>query len=193
MKKLFLVILALAGMTACSSQPSTPAPAAKPEPKTTEQLTARSALQKTFIAARGWAPDVKPFRVESQPSADSKGKDGLSAIWRASFASAAHHGVKPYVWSGSIAPDAPSRGINSGTEDTYSPSNSNTQVFDFAFLKVDSDKALETAQKHGGDKILAKNADISIFYLLDCQRNTPAGMPPLPQVPRRGGVLPLTR
>ena len=25
------------------------------------------------------------------------------------------------------------------------------------------------------------------------QRNTPAGMPPLPQVPRRGGMLPLTR
>jgi hypothetical protein len=167
MKKLVLVVLALAGMTACSSQSSAPTPAAKPEPKTTEQLTARSALQKCFIAARGWAPDVKPYRVESQASADSKGKDGLSAIWRSSFASNAQHGVKPYTWSGSIAPDAPSRGINPGTEDTYSPSNSTTQVFDFAFLKIDSDKALETAQKHGGDKVLAKTPDTTIFYDLD--------------------------
>jgi hypothetical protein len=167
MKKLVLVVLALAWMTACSSQSSAPAPAAKPEPKTTEQLTARSALQKCYIAARGWAPDVKPFRVESQASADSKGKDGLSAIWRSSFASSAQHGVKPYIWSGSFAPDAPSRGINSGTEDTYNPSNSSTQVFDFAYLKIDSDKAMETAQKHGGDKLLAKNPETTVFYDLD--------------------------
>ncbi|HEX4488078.1 MAG TPA: hypothetical protein VH088_17500 [Terriglobales bacterium] len=167
MKKLVLVVLALAWMTACSSQSTAPAPAAKPEPKTTEQLTARSALQKCYIAARGWAPDAKPFRVESQASSDSKGKDGLSAIWRSSFASAAHHGVKPYIWSGSIAPDAPSRGINSGTEDTYNPSNSSTQIFDFAYLKIDSDKALETAQKHGGDKLVAKSPETTIFYDLD--------------------------
>lgn len=167
MKKLILLVLALAWMTACSSQSPSPAPQAKPAPKTTEQLTARAGLQKAYITARGWAPDAKPFRVESQASADSKGKDGLSAIWRCSFASNAQHGVKPYTWSGSIAPDAPSRGIDPGTEDSYSPSNSSTQVFDFAFLKIDSDKALETAQKHGGDKILAKNPDTSIFYVLD--------------------------
>jgi hypothetical protein len=167
MKKLIPVVLALAWMTACSSQSSAPAPAAKPAPRTTEQLTARAGLQKAFIAARGWAPDAKPYRVESQASTDSKGKDGLSAIWRASFASSSHHGMKPYIWSGSIAPDAPSLGVSFGTEDSYNPSNSSTQVFDFAFLKIDSDKAWEAAQKHGGDKILAKNPDTSIFYVLD--------------------------
>lgn len=172
MKKLLLVSLALLGMTACSSQSSAPAPAEKPQPKVPELVTGRGGLQKSYIAARGWAPDAKPFRLESQTSADSKGKDGLSAIWRSSFASESHHGVKPYVWSGSTAPDAPSRGINPGLEDSYNPNNSSTQVFDFAFLKIDSDKALEVAQKHGGDKILAKNPDTSVFYVLDWNRSS---------------------
>lgn len=171
MKKLILALLALAWMTACSSQAPAPAPAEKPQPKAPELVTGRAGLQKSYIAARGWAPDAKPFRVESQISADSKGKDGLSAIWRSSFASDSHHGVKPYVWSGSTAADAPSRGINPGLEDSYNPGNSSTQVFDFAFLKVDSDKALEVAEKHGGDKIVSKNPDISIFYLLDWNRS----------------------
>ena len=72
--------------------------------------------------------------------------------------------MKSYTWSGEVGSD---RGINPGTEDTYSPTNTNTQIFDVAFLKVDSDKALEVAQKHGGDKILAKTADIPIIYVLD--------------------------
>jgi hypothetical protein len=171
MKKLILVWFALAWMTACTSPTSAPAPAEKPQPKAPELVTARAGLQKAYIAARGWAPDAKPFRVESQTSADSKGQAGLAAIWRCSFASQAQHGVKPYVWSGSNSPNAPSRGINPGLEDSYNPGNSSTQVFDFAFLKIDSDKALDMAQKHGGDKLLAKTPDISIFYVLDWNRS----------------------
>ncbi len=62
---------------------------------------------------------------------------------------------------------ASDRGINPGTEDTYSPTNTNTQIFDVAFLKVDSDKALDVAQKHGGDKLLAKTPDTPTLYVLD--------------------------
>jgi hypothetical protein len=76
------------------------------------------------------------------------------------------------VWCGTDAPDAPPRGINPGTEDTYSPTNSSTQVFDIGFLKVDSDKAFEVAQKHGGDKLLEKTPDTPVLYLLDWSRNT---------------------
>ena len=99
---------------------------------------------------------LNPIAIESVLTADSKGKDGKSAVWRAFFASALQHGVKPYVWSGEDSPDAPSRGINPGTEDNYSPTNSSTQVFDVVFLKTDSDKALEVAQKHGGEKFWPK-------------------------------------
>jgi hypothetical protein len=95
---------------------------------------------------------------------DSKGKEGKAGVWRASFGSPLQRGVKAYTWSGEATSD---RGINPGTEDTYSPTNTSTQIFDVAFLKVDSDKALEVAQKHGGDKLAAKDPDTPILYVLD--------------------------
>ncbi len=172
MKKLLMAMLVLAVMAGCSSEPSKPAQTGKPQAKAPELVTGRAAFQKAYIAARGWARDAQPYRLESLLTADSKGKDGKSALWRASFASATQHGVKPFVWSGEDAPDVPSRGISPGTEDNYSPTNSSTQVFDIAFLKVDSDKALEVAQKHGGDKLLEKDPDTPILYVLDWSRPT---------------------
>ena len=172
MKNLLLAVLALVMLVGCSSEPTKPAETQAPKPKGPELVTGRTAFQKLYVAAHGWARDAQPYRLESQLTADSRGKDGKSAVWRASFASAAQHGVKPYVWSGSDAPDAPSRGISPGSEDTYNPSNSSTQVFDIAFLKIDSDKALEVAQKHGGEKVIEKNPDTPLLYVLDWSRAT---------------------
>jgi hypothetical protein len=171
MKKLLLVTL-LAWLTGCSSQTSKSAPEAKPTPKPPEYVSGRSGFQKAYVAARQWARDAQPYRIESQPTAEAKGKDGKAAVWRSYFASPAQAGVKPFVWSGADATDAPVRGITSGTEDSYSPTNSSTQIFDSQFLKIDSDKAVEVAQKHGGEKVLEKNPEISIFYLCDWSKAT---------------------
>lgn len=157
--------------SACESNPPKPAET-KPEVKPVEMLTGRAAFQKVFIAARNYAADVKPFRIESIPTTDSNGRDGKSAVWRASFASAMQHGVKPFIWSGSNAPDAPSRGVSPGNEDTYNPSNASTQIFDVAFLKVDSDQAFSEAQKHGGDKLLEKDPSTPVIYVCDWNHNT---------------------
>lgn len=75
--------------------------------------------------------------------------------------------MKPWVWSGSTAPDAAARGVNPGTEDTYSPANASTQIFDSLFLKVDSDQAFATAQKHGGDKVLEATPENPVTYICD--------------------------
>jgi len=168
-----MVLIALFMLMGCSSQtPSKPAeeqqtPAKPAAPSKPEEVTGRSAFQKLFVSARGWAADAKPFLLASQVIKESTGKDGKSAVWRAGFASPSRRAIKPYIWSGVQAEDAPSPGINPGTEDSYSPSNTSTQVFDMGFLKVDSDKAFDVAQKHGGDKITKKNADQPITYLLD--------------------------
>ncbi|OLB87565.1 MAG: hypothetical protein AUI17_02515 [Acidobacteriales bacterium 13_2_20CM_2_55_5] len=167
MKKLLMAMLGLTILTGCTSEPAKPVQTEKPKPKTTEAVTGRTAFQKLYISARGWARDAQPYRLESQITADWKGKDGKSAVWRAYFASPSQRGVKPFIWSGSQAPDAPSPGITPGNEDTYNPTNSSTRVFDSAFIKLDSDKTLEVAQKHGGDKILQKNPDNPIVYVLN--------------------------
>jgi hypothetical protein len=166
---LLVVILAL--LAGCDSDSSKP-PEAKPEPKPTELLTGRAAFYKVFVAARSYADDIKPFRVESTPSADGNGQDGKAAIWTTSFASASRHSAKPYIWSGTNAPNAPPRGVSHGTEDSYNPSNASTQVFDQAFLKVDTDQAFAEAQKHGGDKVLEKDPTTSMLYICDWNHNT---------------------
>jgi hypothetical protein len=166
------VLTLLALLTACSSQPSQPAETAQPEPKGPDLLTGRSAFQKTFIAARGWQRDAQAFRIESVATTDTNGHDGKWAVWRAAFASPSQRAVKSFVWSGSAAPDAPARGINPSIEDGYNPSNASTQVFDAAFLKIDSDQAEAVAQKHGGDKILQKSPDTPVIYVCDWNHNT---------------------
>jgi hypothetical protein len=164
MRKLFVAMLALAFLAGCASEPSKPAPTEKPQPKAPEAITGESALYKCYVPARGWAQDAQPFRVESEITGDFKGHDGKAGSWRVGFASPAQHSVKPYTWSKSE--------VSPGVEDTYSPANSSTQVFNIQFLKVDSDKALEAAQKHGGDKLLEKEPDTPILYALDWNRQT---------------------
>lgn len=166
-----VLVLAVGLLTACQSNEPKPTET-KPEVKSTELLTGRAAFYKVFIAARNYAADVKPFRIESILTSDANGHDGKSAVWRSSFASNLQHGVKPFIWSGSNAPDAPARGITPGNEDTYNPNNSSTQVFDVAFLKIDSDQAFTEAQKHGGDRILEKDPAMPVLYICDWNHNT---------------------
>lgn len=167
-----LILALLALLVGCSSESGKPAESAKPEVKGPDLITARSAFQKVYVAARGWAQDAKPYRLEAIVTTDTNGHDGKWAEWRGSFASDMHRSAKSYVWSGSAASGAPERGVNPGTEDSYSPTNASTKVFDMAFLKIDSDQALATAQKHGGEKILESAPDTPVFYVCDWNHNT---------------------
>ena len=142
-------------------------PAAKPQPQPTEQATGREAFQRLFVAARGWTGDARPFRVQSSTTSDSDGHGGKSAIWSAAFASQARRVMESFSWSGSSAEGAPDRGISHGTEDTWTSSNSTTQPFDISFLKSDSDKAFDTARKHGGAKLLKSKPKMPVNYRLD--------------------------
>ncbi len=167
---LAMVLLAL--LSGCSSESNKPAEPETPEKKGPDLITARSAFQRMYIAARGWNADAMPYRLEAVATSDGNGHDGKWAVWRASFASPAQRSEKSYTWSGSAADGAPSRGINPGTEDSYSASNASTKVFDMAFLKIDSDQAFETAQKHGGDKVLEKAPNTPVIYVCDWNHNT---------------------
>ena len=166
------ILIVLSLLAACSSDSNKPAEPAKPEVKGPELLTARSAFQKLYVAARGWNQDARPYRIDSVATSDGNGHDGKWALWRGGFASPAARSAKTYTWSGSAADGAPARGINPGIEDSYSPTNASMQTWDIQFLKVDSDQAMATALKHGGDKILEKAPDTPVIYVCDWNHNT---------------------
>jgi hypothetical protein len=154
MNKFAMIVLSLAVLSGCTSAPP---PEEKPQPP--ELVTGRSAFQKLYVSAHGWAGDAKPYQLESQVVGDNHGAEGKAVLWRAAFASEAQRSSRPYVWSGIDSPDAPSRGVSPGPEDNFTPGN----AFDVNFIKIDSDKAYQVAQKHGGEGIRGT----PIIYLLD--------------------------
>ena len=178
MYKTLIGCIALALLVSCSpekkaeSQPASQ-PAAKPAAKEAQFETGRTAFQKMFLAARLWAPDVRPFRLQSQFTSDAPTAEGKAGLWRASFASPSKRMMKLFAWSGLVGPDAPEQGISFSAEDSWSTSNSSTVPFDIAFLKVDSDKAYEVAQKNGGDKLTKKDPKQPVIFQLawDASKN----------------------
>ncbi len=165
-------VAAVLALSACEGgTPAKPGPSGPGLGKTQEPVTiaasGREAFQKMYLSAHLWAADARPYRLQSEVFKDYPGEDGKAVIWRAGFASASKRFIKSFLWSGTHSEDGPAFGISSGTEDTYNPNNSSTQVFDPAFVKIDSDKAFEVAQKHGGEKLLKRNPKLPVFYLLD--------------------------
>jgi hypothetical protein len=157
-------------MLACSSTPpkpasETPAQPAKPAFQPTYD-TGRVALQRMYVAARTWSADAKPYSLQSLATKDANGQDGKAGIWTAGFASPARRAVKVFTWSGIEADGAPEPGISSRPEDTYNPANTNTQIFEMAFLKIDSDEAGKAAEKHGGDKVIKQEKNTNVYYNL---------------------------
>jgi len=171
MFKTAFLCLTLAILVSCSSEKkasteSPSQPTANPAVKEAQYDTGRTAFQRMFVAARAWAPDVRPFRLQSQYTTDAPTAEGKAGLWRASFASPSKRMMKLFVWSGLVGPDAPEQGISFSAEDSWSATNSSTVPFDIGFLKVDSDKAYEVAQKNGGEKLTMKDPKQPVIFLL---------------------------
>jgi len=161
-------IAATLWLAACSSNPpSTPSSESKPAPKQAEYETGREAFQKMYLSAHNWASDAQPFRLQSQYTTGAAVSEGKAGLWRASFASPAKRMMKMFLWSGLVGPDAPEPGITFSAEDSWSPANTSTHIFDASFIKVDSDKAYQLAEKNGGSKLTKANPQQPIFFILD--------------------------
>ena len=149
----------------CDSSPKT-APETKATPAASQLETGRFALQKMLAPARFWSPDALPVRLESSNIKDSDGHGGKASFWRAQFASNSRQRQEPFTWSGVASSDV-ARGVDHGTEDSYNPANRASRTFDLNYLKVDTDKAFDVAQEHGGKQILEKDPKMQVGYLLD--------------------------
>jgi hypothetical protein len=167
MKKLAFVCIAALALAGCSSSKPASSQPSQATPKQAEYETGRVAFQKLYLSARGWAGDATPFRLQSQYTPDSPVNEGKTGLWRASFASPARRMMKMFIWSGLVGPDAPEQGVTFTTEDSWTSANTSTRVFSFEFLKVDSDKAYEVAEKNGGSKLTKKDPKQPVFFILD--------------------------
>ena len=161
----FLAMAALCLCLGCDSEPAK-TPSANTQAAAMQTETGRFALQKMLAPARGWSADALPVRMESTNLKGSNGHDGKANFWRAQFASPGRQKSEPFTWSGVATEDTP-KGVNHGVEDTYNPANRLARPFDLNFLKVDTDKAFEVAQEHGGKKVLEKDPKTNVGYLLD--------------------------
>ncbi len=167
-KTIAIACTAVLLLAACSSnQPAESRPGDKSAPRQSEYETGRVAFQKMYLAAREWAGDAAPFRLQSQFTPDAPVSAGKAGVWRASFASPAKSMMKMFVWSGLAKPDAPEHGVSFSAEDSWSPTNTSTKVFNLGFLRTDSDKAYEVAQKNGGQKLTQKDPKQPVFFVLD--------------------------
>jgi hypothetical protein len=167
MKKIRFVLFAfvLLALVACDSTP--PKPAAVKTPAPPEYVTGRTAFQSLYVSARAFGADVKPYQLQSIYTPGSPAAKGEAAIWYAGFASPSKRQLKVFTMCGITADNAPERGITHSTEDTYSASNTSTLVWELPFLKIDSDKAYEVAQKQGGEKLTAKDPNQPVTFILD--------------------------
>jgi hypothetical protein len=162
LKKLSVLIpfALLLTLIACEeSKPPAPAPK-----KTNQFETGMFAIYKMIPGAHLWSEDAAPIRLESTVSNESNGQDGKSGFWRASFGSRSRSKMQAYTWSGMA--DAP-RKVDHGIEESYNPNNRSLQTWDLHFLKVDTDKAFETAQAHGGKDLTSKDPKQPVTYVLD--------------------------
>ena len=164
---LTVAILSALFFIACESKKEPAAPAEKPKPEPTEYETGRMAFQKLYVSARAFAADVQPFRLQSVYTEGAPVSEGKAAIWSATFASPSRRQMKSYTWSGASGENMPERGVSHGTEDTYSPSNSSTRVFDLVYLKQDSSNAFKVAQEHGGAALFKKDPKQPVVFVLE--------------------------
>ncbi len=157
------------------STPEKPATAAPPETKDPVLYTGQAAFNRMMGLAMKWSPDVQPARLESVVTTETTGQDGKATIWRGYFASPARQSVKTIVCSGSRRPDAPPFGVSTeGADNAYNAASASL-IFSQYLLKTDTDKAFATAQQHGGDAILKKDAKQPVMYVLlkDRKLNVP--------------------
>jgi hypothetical protein len=138
---------------------------AKPEKKEPSLYSGMQAFNTMNALAMKWAPDATPVRLESRVNTESNGQGGRSSIWRAGFISPSRHQLKFFLCSGSRLPGAPPYGVSSDIETAYEPAVGR-MAFPAFLLKVDSDKAYEVAQEHGGANVLKKNPQQPVLYVL---------------------------
>ena len=158
-------------LSACSSETPTPTQK-KAEEKSAVPLTGRQALQQMYIAARGWAADIQPVKLNSILLPELKAEPGKAAAWEVIFVSASLGKARSYTYSSIESAGNLHQGVFAGPDQSWSGPSLTSKPFLMASVKVDSDDAYKTALKKGAeyDK---KNPGKPINLLLEANTRFP--------------------
>ena len=146
-------------------------PAAKQEVKPpAEPVTAVTAVHKTYMQARGWAPDCLLLQVANLDVKDVKGQEGgKMAAWEVTFVSLTQRQSRRYTYSVVEVPASNlHEGVFGGSPDMWSPVGQ-TQPFAIQYLKTDSPAAYTTAMTKAKD-YASKHPDQPVKFVLDWQK-----------------------
>ena len=166
---LFSAAVLMVTLAGCSTEP--PAPAKKAEEKPAEPVTGRQALQQMYIAARGWAADIQPIKVNSILLPEVKAERGKAAAWQAIFVSPSQSKARSYTYSVVESEGNLHKGVFAGLDQSWSGSGP-TKPFLMAAIKTDSDQAYQTALKKGADYD-KKNPNMPVIFLLEANTKFP--------------------
>jgi hypothetical protein len=154
-------LIALAPALVLPSCSSGPPVAAAPE-KPAEPLTGLHALYQLYTSARAWAQDLQILRYSSINITEVPHQDGKVAAWQAVFVSQTLAKLRTYTFSAYEASATLHKGI---FEDAPQDWPGNGKTFLLETVKIDTDKAWETALEHGKD-YNSKNPKTPISYTL---------------------------
>ena len=164
MKFAWTLVVALA-LASCSEAPKTATEEKKEAPKALEPLTGRQAFQQMYIAARQWAPDCQPLKMQNINLTEVKAPAGKSGAWQCVFVSQGRARAKTYSWSAIEAEGNLHKGVFAGQEESYSASHQE-QPFLIAAIKTDSDEAYKEAAEKAAE-YLKKSPNKPVNYALE--------------------------
>ncbi len=161
---LTVAVAALILLAGCAEPPKKPAP--KEPPKPAVPVSGRQAFQYVYPAARTWAPDAQPIQGRNLNLPDPKSEKGRCAAWEFTFASASKGRMKSWTYSVIEAEGNLHKGTFAGQEANFTGAIGQAKPFTTFALKIDTDEALETAQKVSAEE-LKKVGDKQILFLLE--------------------------
>jgi hypothetical protein len=152
------VVLAVLGLTACSSEPAkTPevktdgdvmkkAPAGPPE-----AVLAKTAFYEMYTPAHAWAPDLVPISLKSGEVAGVKNSQGKAGVWIAVFGSPSLHMARTYTYS--VADQLPTfaKGVKAESPEAWAGPTTAVMTFQTSDFTIDSDAAYKAAATKAGD------------------------------------------
>ena len=158
------LVVSLFILVACSETP--PVAEKKAEPvKPPEPVTGEYAFFQMYGMARAWAPDLEALEVRSVPLTEVKSEAGKSGAWEATFVSPGKRQARSYTYSVVESSGNLHKGVFAGPEESYSGPQGQTRPFPVSAVKIDSDKALEVALKHGAE-YAKQNPNVPVSFLL---------------------------